>query len=157
MKDEFSNIEKLFSKINNADNLGELGKPYFDKYATEQQKCRDEYITKLLSLYVEFYNDKTKSNRKYKTYLFWFCLIIIFFFSVFFIYMIFKEGFKNNMLSNLISVCVTFISLIIGILTIITKYVFPERDEEYITRIVEIIQSNDLENKKENIKINEEV
>lgn len=36
---------------------------------------------------------------------------------------------------------------------IITKYVFPVNDEEYITRIVEIIQNNDLENKKENIRI----
>ena len=26
-------------------------------------------------------------------------------------------------------------------------------DEEYITRIVEIIQNNDLENKKENIRV----
>lgn len=41
--------------------------------------------------------------------------------------------------------------MIIGILTIIAKYVFPEKEEEYITRIVEIIQNNDLENKKENI------
>ena len=53
---------------------------------------------------------------------------------------------------QLISLCLTFITLIFGILTIITKYVFPENDEEYITRIVESIQKNDLENKKENIK-----
>lgn len=31
-------------------------------------------------------------------------------------------------------------------------YVFPEKEEEYITRIVEIIQRNDLDNKRENIK-----
>ncbi len=30
----------------------------------------------------------------------------------------------------------------------ITKYIFPVNDEEYITRIVELIQNNDLENKK---------
>lgn len=39
-----------------------------------------------------------------------------------------------------------------GILQTITKYVFQEKEEEYITRIVEIIQNNDLENKKENIR-----
>jgi H+/Cl- antiporter ClcA len=54
---------------------------------------------------------------------------------------------------QLISVCVTFLTLIISILKIITKYVFPEKEEEYITRIVEIIQNNDLENKKENIRV----
>ncbi len=52
-----------------------------------------------------------------------------------------------------ISVCVTFLGLIVGLLQIITKYVFPENEEEYITRIVELIQNNDLENKKENIKV----
>ena len=53
---------------------------------------------------------------------------------------------------ELVSVCVTFLTLIVGILQTITKYVFPEKEEEYITRIVEIIQNNDLENKKENIR-----
>ena len=46
----------------------------------------------------------------------------------------------------------SFISLVIGLLTIITKYFFPESDEQYITKIVETIQQNDLENKKENAK-----
>lgn len=154
MKDEFLNIEDSFKDINNANNLDDLNEQYVDKFATVQQKYRDEHITKLLELYVNFYSDKTKANKKYKTILFYFCLSVIFVFSVFFVYIICKEGFKNDKLSNLISVCITFISLIIGILTIITKYVFPKRDEEYITTIVEIIQNNDLENKRENIKIN---
>lgn len=46
----------------------------------------------------------------------------------------------------------SFISLVIGLLTIITKYFFSENDEQYITKIVETIQQNDLENKKENAK-----
>ena len=54
---------------------------------------------------------------------------------------------------QLISVCITFLTLIVSILKIITKYVFPKKEEEYITRIVEIIQNNDLENKKENINV----
>ena len=39
------------------------------------------------------------------------------------------------------------------LLQTITKYIFPENEEEYITRIVEMIQNNDLENKKENIRV----
>lgn len=54
---------------------------------------------------------------------------------------------------QIISVCVTFLGLIIGLLQTITKYIFPENEEEYITRIVEMIQNNDLENKKENIRV----
>lgn len=64
-----------------------------------------------------------------------------------------KQNNSINSLVEVISVCITFLSLIIGVLTIITKYVFPEKEEEYITRIVEIIQNNDLENKKENIAV----
>lgn len=78
-------------------------------------------------------------------------------FSAIFAILILKFDFVNNNASipamvEVISVCITFLSLIVGILTIMVKYVFPENEEEYITRIVEIIQNNDLENKKENIR-----
>lgn len=53
---------------------------------------------------------------------------------------------------SFITTCVSFITLIIGLLTIVTKYFFPENDEQYITTIVEAIQKNDLENKRENAK-----
>lgn len=55
-----------------------------------------------------------------------------------------------------ITACISFISLIIGLLTIITKYFFPENDEQYITTIVESIQKNDLENKRENARYKED-
>lgn len=51
-----------------------------------------------------------------------------------------------------VTACISFISLIISLLTIITKYFFPENDEQYITTIVEAIQKNDLENKRENAR-----
>ncbi len=53
---------------------------------------------------------------------------------------------------QLVSVCITFVGVIVGILKTITRYLFPENEEQYITHIVELIQRNDLENKKENIK-----
>ena len=48
--------------------------------------------------------------------------------------------------------CISFITLIIGLLTIITKYFFPENDEQHIATIVKTIQKNDLENKREYAK-----
>jgi hypothetical protein len=42
--------------------------------------------------------------------------------------------------------------MIIGMLKIIVRYIFPENEEQYITKIVEDIQKNDLKNKRENIK-----
>lgn len=48
--------------------------------------------------------------------------------------------------------CITYLTLVIGILKIITEYVFPQKEEEYVTRIVKAIQKNDLKNKIENMK-----
>lgn len=59
---------------------------------------------------------------------------------------------KVQSLVAFVTACISFISLIIGLLTIITKYFFPENDEQYITTIVESIQKNDLENKRENAR-----
>lgn len=62
---------------------------------------------------------------------------------------------SNLQVSDLVAfvtACVSFVSLIIGLLTIITRYFFPHNDEKYITTIVESIQKNDLENKRENAK-----
>lgn len=86
------------------------------------------------------------------------CLLILIAFSIVFIilvtdFKITKSSITAKDLAGLISVCITFLALIVGILKIITTYVFPEHEEEYITRIVEAIQKNDLENKKENIRI----
>lgn len=51
-------------------------------------------------------------------------------------------------LVGLIVALISFVSLFIGILKIITEYIFPKNEEQYITKIVELIQTNDLENKK---------
>ena len=129
-----------------------------DTYATRQQKSRDRKITELLSTYVEAYNYKSKSNKWYKGILFFICVGILIIFCISFILFIRNVDFNGEANSvvdviQLISVCITFLGLIVGLLKIITKYVFPENEEEYITRIVELIQNNDLENKKENIKV----
>ena len=123
-----------------------------------QQKRRDRKITELLSIYVENYKDKSKSNKWYKSILFGICILILAAFSISFIVFICKIDIHGKMDSianvvQIISVCVTFLGLIIGLLQTITKYIFPENEEEYITRIVEMIQNNDLENKKENIRV----
>ena len=124
----------------------------------DSKKSRDRKITELLSTYVEVYNYKSKSNKWYKGILFFICVGILVAFCISFIVFICNVDFNGqaNSVPNviqLISVCITFLGLIVGLLQTITKYVFPENEEEYITRIVELIQNNDLENKKENIKV----
>ncbi len=83
-------------------------------------------------------------------------LIIVAFASVF-VSLLINFDFSTDLdttesLVGLISVCVTFLTSVIGVLKIIVKYCFPENDEKYITEIVKAVQQNDLENKKENLK-----
>lgn len=154
----FSQIVKSLNRIKIINDEEEISNTYVDEFTTEQQRARDKRITILLQLYVEAYKYKNKSNKWYKGILFFVCILILLIFSVALIVLVFKFNGSTNTKSiesvvKLITACVTFLTLIVGILKIITKYVSPANDEEYITRIVELIQNNDLENKKENIRV----
>lgn len=144
--------------IRKVDNDKEMDNAYVDNYTTKQQRLRDKKVTELLEHYVAAYKYKNQSNKWYKSILVGCSCSILIAFSVVFIVLICNIGFTKsnssmNELVELISICITFLTLIVGILKIVAKYVFPDKEEEYITRIVEIIQNNDLENKKENIKV----
>lgn len=130
---------------------------YNDQFVTEEQKQRDTEVTKLLRAYVKTYEKKVARNSLRQDILFGVCLIIIGIFTVIFTAAIIFAFLRitsvsHTGLATIITASVSFISLIIGLLTIITKYFFPENDEQYITKIVETIQQNDLKNKKENAK-----
>lgn len=142
----------LFSKAETEEELC-----YKDPLATKEQKKRDEHITRLLDKYVSFYESKVKHSKICRYIILLPCMGIIVAFSILLIFLSLKV---LNIESELniqdvvafITACISFISLIIGLLTIITKYFFPENDEQYITTIVESIQKNDLENKCENAR-----
>ena len=131
--------------------------PFEDRSVTEEQKQRDTEVTRLLQAYVETYENKVKVSKWYRGCIFYPCIFIICIFAVVLILFSYyiatqKTSIKITDLAAFITACISFISLIIGILTIITKYFFPENGEQYITQIVETIQKNDLENKRENAK-----
>lgn len=130
----------------------ELTAPLPDNLTT-QQRLRDKHITALLSTYVGSYMDKNKDNKKIRKVIAYTCLGILVLFTIVLLSLIIKNFVVFNVTTYepivaLLTICVTYITSIIGILKIITSYVFPKKDEEYITRIVELIQKNDLENKK---------
>ena len=155
---ELDSISDSLTFFQPVDNDNDINKAYVDTYATRQQKSRDRKITELLSIYVKTYDYKSKSNKWYKGILFFICIGILVAFCISFVVFVSNVDFNGETSSvadviQLISVCITFLGLIVGLLQTITKYVFPENEEEYITRIVELIQNNDLENKKENIKV----
>lgn len=127
-----------------------------DKFVTEEQKQRDTEVTRLLAAYVKTY-EKTERNARKQDILFYSCLAIIGIFTIVFVAAIIVAFLRITSVSytglaTIITASVSFIALVIGLLTIITKYFFPENDEQYITTIVETIQQNDLENKRENAK-----
>lgn len=157
-KKTVSLIVQSVNRINRINSDEEIATPYKDEFTTVQQRARDKEITELLRLYVQAYKYKNNSNKWYKGILFSVCAVILLTFTFILGMVVVKFGRNMNKTTTesmiqLVSICITYLTLIIGILKIITKYVFPANDEEYITRIVEIIQNNDLENKKENIRV----
>ena len=130
---------------------------YKDPFVTKEQKKRDEHITRLLDEYVSFYESKVKHSKVCRYIILIPCVLIILAFSGLLIFLSLKvlnvdSDLKIQDVVAFITACISFFSLIIGLLTIITKYFFPENDEQYITQIVESIQKNDLENKRENAR-----
>lgn len=128
-----------------------------DQFVTKEQKLRDEKVTALLTKYVESYEKKVFHSSRCRYIILIPCIGIICLFSIVLIYLTLKI-IRTNVsvavtdLATFITASVSFVSLIVGLLTIVTKYFFPENDEKYITQIVESIQRNDLENKKENAR-----
>lgn len=157
MKTTHNDVNKLLndSGFSKADTEDELG--YKDPYVTKEQIKRDEHITRLLDKYVLFYEAKVKHSKICRYIILIPCVGIIVAFSILLVFLSVKILNLNSQLEvqdlvAFITACISFISLIIGLLTIITKYFFPENDEQYITKIVESIQKNDLENKRENAR-----
>ena len=62
---------------------------------------------------------------------------------------------ETNAVSGIVALITAYGSVLgvfMGVIQIITKYVFPENEEQYITEIVKAIQENDLQHKKVNIE-----
>ena len=156
--ESYSRIKQSLGRIDGIGSDDNISNPYIDEYTTKEQQERDKSISELLALYVKAYRYKNQSNKVYKIILFAVCILSVALFGVVLAYlMIYLNGSCEETtvesIIQLVTVSVTFVTLIVSILKIITKYVFPVNDEEYITRIVELIQNNDLKNKQENIRV----
>mgnify|MGYP006983545716 CR=1 FL=1 len=150
-------INDLMSETSFGRTKSEEDLSYKDVFATNEQKKRDKTITGLLSDYALSYKKKVKHSTICRYVILVPCILIIVAFAIVFCcfaWRIFniKTEMAINDLAAFITACISFVSLIIGLLTIVTKYFFPENDEQYVTTIVESIQKNDLENKRENAK-----
>lgn len=155
-----TSFEDLQSKTTSEDMLDGVvtgDAQFVDSYQTREQKARDCEITKLLRQYVTSYCEKVKTQKIYRKVLLILCSSIIGLFSITLLFLLLYFGLSSSSIdvsgvASLISICVTFLISILGLAQIITKYCFPENDEEYISKIVETIQANDLQNKLANMK-----
>ena len=126
---------------------------YQEKFATKEQKSRDEVITSILHNYHKNYNNKIKYNKKHKERIIELCFTLIeitfLIFIASIVLILFCENLRNSIqgIASLLTVCVSLLGLIIGVFKIVTRYIFPEKEEEYITQIVSAIQENDYNTK----------
>ena len=125
-----------------------------DYYELEERKNRDRCISAILDHYKASYRDKVNFQHKYRRILFWGCsvVVILFVIAIFVVLKYVLRGSEETNVANVVALITANLSLvasIIELIRIITRYCFPENDEEYIVKIVESIQTNDLELYKE--------
>lgn len=134
-------------------------KPYVDHFQTKQQQERDKVITKILTEYASSYAKKGRVKEQCQKFMIFICGVFVVI-SVFGILgltcrvVIAPESISDlSALAAFVTAFVGFASLVFGLITVITKYAFPEDDERYIADIVKAIQDNDLSHKIANMKL----
>lgn len=125
-----------------------------DNYQQEDQKEREHSISSILAHYDYSYQNKVNFQRRYRKILFWGCSSIAIVFTIAVLMVLNRAITSANdfAVAGVITIITGILSLVGSILElihIITKYCFPENDDEYIINIVKSVQSNDLEKYKE--------
>ena len=151
---EFDFLNEVFSQVpfSKAESEDSLR----DRFQTQEQRKRDEFVTRLLSLYVDAYDGKTYFVDKWRNWLIGIVLggIVLTILGLITVAVLVSIFLKEQTVESVVSVVTAFASLLgvfVGLMKIITEYIFPKDDEKYITQIVQAIQKNDLENKRVNI------
>lgn len=125
-----------------------------DNYMSEHEKRHSQSITNILRDYEYSYRNKVNFQKTYRKILFWGCSILIILFAAVSVWSLHYGVVQASVLKleGVATIIAAVISLIVSILKLvhtITKYCFPEKDDEYILKIVDSIQKNDLERAKE--------
>lgn len=131
-----------------------------DNYEPEEEKDRSRSISTILRYYGQSYKNKIEFQKRYRKVLLIGCGVITVIFAVAVLFVVYYAIRNANALdiSGIITIITAIISLVVSILDLVrtmTKYCFPENDEEYIVKIVEAVQTNDLEKYKEHNRFNE--
>lgn len=118
----------------------------FDKVVADNFNTREKLITNFVLYSVSDYSKRLKSKIVYQHIISILLLIIASLISFTLITLVFLISFNViqgtvNIISLLTSVGVAFISSVFALLTIVVKYIFPERDSEYSLEILKSISN----------------
>ena len=121
-----------------------------DNYYAEHERRHSQSISNILRDYEVSYRNKVNFQKVYRKILFWGCSALIAAFAAATIWLLRYGVIQASVLKleSVATIVASLVSLIVSILQLvhtITKYCFPEKDDEYILKIVDSVQSNDLE------------
>lgn len=122
---------------------------YQDPFQTEEQLARDKTITEILNAYYNSYKKKQKVKSNCQCIIVIICFVfalasIICLMTLCLSFAKYPARFNDlNSVVALVGSLISFSGLVFGLITVITKFAFPENDEVYITEIVKAIQEND--------------
>lgn len=156
MESETNNemIEGLF--IENSRNLSEdkelVNNAILNNFRSEHGKIMNEHATeytKLLKTYIRNSKKSAKQKKLFKNVFFWVSVIMLtlsfVLFAIISLMLILRgwECMNTASLTGLISSLIGLLSLYIVIPEIIAKYLFNQKEDEDMTKIVESVQSYD--------------
>lgn len=121
-----------------------------DNDLSAHEKLHSQSISNILRDYEISYRNKVIFQKFYRYVLFWGCSGLVGIFAIVIVMTLWYGVIHANVLEleGMATIIAGLISLLVAILQLIhtiTKYCFPENDDEYILKIVDSIQKNDLE------------
>lgn len=123
------------------------------KFSANNRESRDDVTTELYNKYRDRFQEHNDFKKGYKVKLYSLCKNILTALSIGIIAcilaVIIKDDLKlGEIIAIIIPSCVTYVSSIISILTIIAKHLFPLDEEQYVNDIVKTIIETDLKSKE---------
>lgn len=128
-----------------------------DNYMSEHEKQHSQSITNILKDYEYSYRNKINFQKLYRKVLFWGCSILIMLFasvSIWSLYygVVHANALKIEGMATIIAAVISLIVSTLKLVHVITKYCFPEKDDEYILKIIDSVQKNDLKRLREHYR-----
>ena len=135
-------LDQSYERITRETDLGHV-----DKLETREQKKRDANYSQLLSTYAEEIAEKRKTNKIYKHFIFWTSLSLFVLVALASIIMVILAIIKTN-LANVLVGSVSLLSTMLTMPKMLIQYLFPIDEQLSNAKLIEIMQNNDLENKR---------